>query len=251
MQTDPVLEWRRLTEHYRAISDDELREIAEDFSDLTETAQQALRAEMQTRGMGRPEDLSSASYSGNTPQAAADSGDDWTVDADPPAVIDDAANVLGHFGRPPQIVPDAPAAEAADDGPHEYTWKTVLCECNTSEQALQLREALRRARIESWIESAGMGSRYTGVNLTNPRVLVAADQLDQARAIVSQPIPQSIVDDLKLEVPEYEPPVCPKCGARDPVLESVDPENTWECEQCGERWTESAVSGDEEAGQSS
>ena len=73
-----------------------------------------------------------------------------------------------------------------------------------------------------------------------PRVLVAADQLDQARAIAAQPIPQEIVEEEKEEVPEFVEPKCPKCGSDDVVLEGVDPENTWRCEQCYEQWTETS-----------
>ena len=72
-------------------------------------------------------------------------------------------------------------------------------------------------------------------------MLVAADQLEQARAIAAQPIPQEIIEESKTEVPEFELPVCPKCGAADPVLEGVDPVNTWRCEACGYEWTEPAA----------
>ena len=52
MQADPIAEWQRLTEHYREMSDEELGELACDFDDLTETAQQVLRSEMRSRGLG-------------------------------------------------------------------------------------------------------------------------------------------------------------------------------------------------------
>jgi hypothetical protein len=244
MQVDPAVEWRRLTEHYRAMSDDELRELAIEFADLTETAQQALRTEMQARGLGQPQELVYAPQFESAPHATTDPGDDWTVSAD------QSVDAPGFFGRPPEIVPDTPGIDNEVGGPHEYTWKTVLCECDTSDQAQQLRGALKRAGIESWIEAAGAGSRYAGFGLASPRVLVAADQLDAARAIASQPIPQEIVDESKFEVPEYEPPVCPKCGDTDPVLDGIVPTNNWRCEQCGEEWTESADVLDEESGQS-
>jgi ribosomal protein L37AE/L43A len=83
-----------------------------------------------------------------------------------------------------------------------------------------------------------------------PRVLVAADQLDQARAIAAQPIPQDIVDDSKTGAPEYEVPKCPKCGAEDPILESVEQANHWRCEQCEVEWTEPAEVTDGQAGKS-
>jgi uncharacterized protein (DUF983 family) len=49
-----------------------------------------------------------------------------------------------------------------------------------------------------------------------------------------------------MQVPEYELPVCPKCGAGDPVLEGVDPFNSWLCEACGNEWTESAADDEKE-----
>jgi hypothetical protein len=226
------------------MSDDELRELSADFADLTESAQQALRAEMRSRGMGRPEAAT------NAPQAAgAFHRKDKPID-DQPVLVDRTANAFGYFGHAPAIVPDTPRSNDDEEVPHEYTWKTALCECDTSEQARQLSEALKRAGIQSWIEAAGTGSRYAGFGLASPRVIVAADQLETARTIASQPIPQEIIDESKAEAPEYVPPVCPKCGAADPSLEAVDPENKWRCEQCGEEWIELEETLDGEARQS-
>jgi hypothetical protein len=147
--------------------------------------------------------------------------------------------------KPEQADPDSsPAAEIGeDDKPaHQYTWKTLLCECDEREQAWQMYEALKRAGIESWIERP-----YSKFYVRDFQVLVAADQLDQAREIAARPIPQDIVDESKLKVPEFEPPTCPHCGAADPVLESVDPCNAWVCEACGSQWTESAEGLDDTA----
>jgi hypothetical protein len=78
------------------------------------------------------------------------------------------------------------------------------------------------------------------LDLRTPRILVAADQLEQARDIAKRPIPQEIIEQSQMKAPEFEAPVCPKCGAPDPLLESVDPVNTWLCEACEHEWTESA-----------
>jgi hypothetical protein len=94
---------------------------------------------------------------------------------------------------------------------------------------------LRRQGIESWIRAL---ANSDGIDLVTPRVLVAADELDRARAIAAQPIPPDILEEAEIEVPEFAPPVCPKCGAHDPVLESVDPVNAWFCEACGAEWTD-------------
>jgi hypothetical protein len=51
-----------------------------------------------------------------------------------------------------------------------------------------------------------------------PLVLVAADQLDQARAIAALPIPPEIIEKSETEKPDFEPPICPKHGAGDSVL---------------------------------
>ncbi len=234
MQTDPMLEWRRLTEHYREMSDGELHELDADFANLTDTAQQVLRAEMKSRGLGETGARNTAPL---THTAAAP----VTIRIEPERGPDNPTVPLGHFGRTPKLVPDTPDGDADDEGPHDYTWKTALCDCDTNEQAHELSAALRQAGVDSWIQQAiEFGRQYA-------RVLVAADELDRARAIAANPIPQEIVDQLKTEVPEFEPPVCPKCGASDPVLEGVDPENTWRCEQCDAQWTDSVTSVDGEA----
>ena len=233
MQSNPIDEWQRLTAHYRELGDDELRELAADFNDLTETAQQVLHTEMRSRGLGDPETASPAPLASNAPPAAP-----FAVGASA-SIHDPAVNPIIAFGRPPELVPDTPAA-SQEDGPVEYTWKTPLCECDTSQQASELCEALKQAGIESWIENPATRSRYAGLGLSYPRVLVAADQLEQARAIAARPIPPEIVEATETEVPDFQPPACPKCGASDPVLEAVDPANSWKCEQCGQQWTETA-----------
>jgi hypothetical protein len=48
---DPVAEWRRLSELYRRMSDNELLVLARQSSELTDTAQQALAQEVSQRGL--------------------------------------------------------------------------------------------------------------------------------------------------------------------------------------------------------
>jgi DNA-directed RNA polymerase subunit M/transcription elongation factor TFIIS len=48
---DPAIEYLRIAERYRQMSDEELQVIAEEPSDLTELAQQALASEVQHRGL--------------------------------------------------------------------------------------------------------------------------------------------------------------------------------------------------------
>ena len=226
MQIDAAFELRRLAEEYRAKSDEELRELAADFTDLTEPAQQALRQEMQIRRLGDPQAPEALPPTNAPPERA-------TARIEPEPGPAHPAIPLGLFGRMPELIPDAPQ-DADEKSQHEYTWKTALCDCDTNEEALQLSEVLHQSGIDSWIQQAReFGRQYA-------RVQVAADQLEQARAIAARSIPKEIIDESKVEIPEFVEPKCPKCGSDDVVLEGVDPENTWRCEQCGAQWTDPA-----------
>jgi len=211
MQRDTTADRQSLTQHYSQMYDDELLALNDDINDLTEVAQQVLRDEMGKRGLNEPR-----------------------VTQKTPKISHRLVDPLSDFDADSQPFDDE---SKESDQPAEFTWKTPLCECDDSESAAQIRMALRQAGIDSWLD--GQGFRVA-VDLSNPRILVAADQLDQAREILSQPIPQSIIEQSKMEIPEYEPPVCPACGAEDPILESADPVNSWLCESCGKQWTETA-----------
>jgi hypothetical protein len=213
MQADPIEEWRRLREHYGQLSDEELYELALDFADLTESAQQVLRDEMRSRGLDLPH------APGEVPKYAA-------------GLIDSQS--APEVNRP-NLADTDQAADQEGEPPHEYTWKTQLCECEDTAQAWQIHQVLRQAGIDSWVEQPG--SRYS-FGISYPRMMVAADQLEAAIEIAARPIPQEIVAESEADSPEFEPPSCPKCGAGDPVLEGVDPVNSWRCEACGKEWAE-------------
>ncbi len=150
---------------------------------------------------------------------------------------------LRKLGDPRDAAWSAPAEAGEEDAEarpgFEYTWKTPLCACEGTQQGFQIVEALRRAGIESWVDRS---SRFTplGDGDTGKCILVAADQLDHARAVLAQPIPKDIVELSEMSAPEFEVPVCPQCGAADPILESVEPVNAWSCETCGAEWEDEA-----------
>ena len=205
MEIDQAGQWQRLTAHYRDMYDEELLRLAAEFGDLTEMAKQVLRDEMRIRGLGDPTAPKPAPSIFNRPAAFHD---------EPPTR---------------QRTPEPADEDLGEDNSHEFTWKTFLCECETREQAYQLAEALRRGGVESWIDTMRSSEGYR-------RILVAADQLEHARTIAAQPIPADIVEASTAEVPEFEAPACPKCGAEDPILESAEEGNCWLCESCGHEW---------------
>lgn len=202
-----MAEWQRLTQQYKEMYDGELEELYANKSDLTEVAQQVLRDEVKKRGL-------------NEPRAAKEELKQRERLAAPFDGVDSAT---------------AEGATEESEPPVEYTWKTMLCECDDAEVARQIQEMLREAGVESWIEGPGYS---VALEMSSPRIVVAADQLEQAREIISRPIPKEIVEQSKMPVEEYEPPVCPSCGTADPILESADPVNSWRCESCGRQWTE-------------
>ena len=239
MPIDPFLETQRLSAAYREKCDAELFELAEDFAALTPAAQQALRGEMLSRNLGDPTDPASM----RIPQAPFRAP--LAPRSAPWAAGSMAGHALGALGAQHYALePDSSGSAGDEANAHDYTWKTPLCDCASREQALQLQEALRRAGLECWFNFDGVtastvpaaASRW-GIGAI--RVLVAADQLEPAQAVAAQPIPQQIIDEFSMEIPEFVEPNCPQCGSEDVVLEAVDPENTWRCEQCDMEWTDS------------
>jgi hypothetical protein len=214
MQFDPVAEWQRLTEFYRGKTDAELEELAEDFGNLTETAQQVLTTELRSRCLALPGSQQASSPTQPRPFAGYGS-----------------SHLFEHL----TANSDESQSDAdTDEAPIEFTWKTQLCECDDGRQAWQLAKALELSGIESWVQSPGSGVVYW-------RVFVPADQLEESRAVADQPIPQDIVEeskDFEKEPEEYIPPTCPKCRTEDPILESADPSNNWLCEACGALWSD-------------
>jgi hypothetical protein len=223
MQTDPMAEWQRITKVYRGMYDDELINLVADKEDLTDIARQVLDLELKRRGLG---DLSHAGPAHEIPEPKHER----------------RAALLGNQGGASQIVLDHRAR--LNEAPIEYSWKTLLCECESMEQAQQLSESLKLAGIDSWIDDPNAASRFKGIDQAAPRVLVAADQLEQAREVAANPVPKEIVEDSKFIAPEFEMPKCPHCGAGDPALEGVNPFNSWRCEGCGCQWTESEEKGE-------
>jgi hypothetical protein len=216
MQANPLEEWQRLTALYGEMGDIEIRELAAGIGDLTGTAQQVLRDELKKRGLS-----------------------ETSLQHQAQPFADRSAAV--HL-EPSTYRYEFPSPSAEGDDSREYTWKTDLCTCESLTEAQQRSEMLRREGIESWIERPGSRHAIPWNELGAGELLirVAADQLDQAGAVIARSIPQDIIEQSKEmeDAPEYELPVCPKCGAIDPTLESAEPSNSWRCESCGSEWTE-------------
>ena len=162
-----MAEWQRITAVYRGMYDDELINLAADTEDLTDIARQVLNDELKRRGLG-------------------DIAKPGLVQTLPEPMRERRAALLGNQGGAPQLVLDHRANYDNHSGTIEYTWKTLLCECETLEKAQQLKDHLKLAGIDSWIDDPNLMSRFKGFENPRPRVLVAADQLEQARAVAER-----------------------------------------------------------------
>jgi hypothetical protein len=209
-------EWRRLAALYSEMGDIEIRELAAQINDLTETAQQILHEELKKRAIS---EKSLNSYS--TTRKAVEGSPEVHWDSEEG---NDGAEYVAEFRSV------------------EYTWKTGLCRCDSIDEAAQRAEMLRRAGIDSWIQRPG--ARFVvpwlELGVGDIQINVPADQLEQAHAVIAQPVSQDIIDELKEHesAPAYEIPACPRCKAEDPILESVEPSNNWLCESCGYTWSD-------------
>jgi hypothetical protein len=199
MRPSPAEEWQRLTKHYGEMSDGQLLELAEGFGDLTEVAQPILRDEMKKRGLPDP----------TTPAK-------------------------------PAPVPKKAEGEGEDEGePVEYTWKVLLRQCDTTDEAWYLKSALQRQGLDAWVVEPD-ATTITGVRF--PKVFVAADQLEEAQRIAAQPIPQDVLDEANEPLPEdFVAPECPRCHASESLLVSIEPTNQWRCDECGAEWSDPAA----------
>jgi len=195
------VEWQNLTQLYAEMGDEELLDLDADMKDLTEVARQVLGDEMRKRGLKRPSP---------------------------------------HPAEPPRRQA-SPAAEA-EARARESTCQVLLCECDGWTEGWQLHILLQDAGIESYIQNHD--SYYLKPETVRTpgsvRVMVAAEQLAEAIEVRDRSMPNLIGGQSQGLIPEYKLPVCPTCGAADPVLEGVDPVNAWSCEACGAQWVDAA-----------
>ena len=120
----------------------------------------------------------------------------------------------------------------ADLAPEDCTW-----EFSEAEDALAASEALRAAGIENSV----ILPRSDTLDMRPPRIAVSPEDVEKTEAILSKPIPEEFRTLVRTRG-EFVVPSCKKCGAADPVLESIEPANEWRCEVCGYTWTDEIVS---------
>ena len=115
---------------------------------------------------------------------------------------------------------DSPLQGFATDAPEDCTF-----EFTDVEEAYLAQSVLRSAGIESVVPTSELGA------IDTPRLVVAPADARTAQMILSRPTHTGSGEDAA-----FVEPVCPQCGAADPLLESVEPTNEWHCESCDHVW---------------
>ncbi|CAN5502841.1 hypothetical protein BH10ACI4_BH10ACI4_28770 [soil metagenome] len=108
------------------------------------------------------------------------------------------------------------------DGPVESTFEFA-----NMEDALLAQSVLESAGISSMVPTSEIGA------IDTPRLIVSPSDAQAAERILAHP---NALGALSAEDAIFPTAVCPKCGTPDPVLESVEPTNTWRCEACNHTW---------------
>jgi hypothetical protein len=133
----------------------------------------------------------------------------------------------------------------------------------------RFRDLTEAALAQGALESAGIESYLRDTNLVRNdwfysnlvggiRMDVAEADVDAAKAVLAQPIPESIALDTGQS---YQQPTCPRCGslevrssfalsgAQDEAASaSLSSRPGWECELCGAVWTDEEAGGGPAAG---
>lgn len=107
-----------------------------------------------------------------------------------------------------------------------------IAECETEKEARFLSFVLNNAGIQS-----GVLVPHGRFDLRYPQVRVAPDDVDRAKAVLTQPITAKLREEFDELIEDFEVPGCPGCGSREILLESVELGNKWKCDECGHSWT--------------
>ncbi len=137
----------------------------------------------------------------------------------------------------PRVVTDEDLADMrtyAESAPGE-----CIFDFQTEEAASAAYYALTREGVNAIVVSPKNGTPDN----RGPRVVVTPKDAERAAAIFSQLSTDKLTEEtLQAAETEFEVPRCPACGGEETVLESVDPVNQWQCEECSHTWLEEQVS---------
>jgi hypothetical protein len=224
-QLDSEQEKRRLAAFYSEQLDGELEKVATEAYELTDLAREVLRTELVKRGLN-------TELTEHAPVAPV-----------PPALP----------GDPPVDAPPEIETSETEDGVLESRKLVTIRSFRDLPEALLAQGCLESAGIDACLADDNMvrtdwfwSNAVGGVKLQ-----VDSENVDEANAILEQPIPEGF------EVPgvgEYQQPRCPKCQSLDITFQELDKPvaymsaylhvpipvhgRAWRCRSCFSEWEE-------------
>lgn len=209
---DQAGEWRRLAEHYRQLTDDELVDLARQMSDLTEGARDALKQEISNRRLKiLPEETSRPEPPPDVPDAEDAYAEDreltpiatvWSLrDAQKLQCVLDVAGIPFYMGDEKATAAEAVTSNFANG-------------------------------VSVQVMNAGVAMAQTAMKNYSP-----ADE------------PSGEGDEEKLDRLAIH---CPRCHSTEVVFEELDPQTAdaegkpsskfkWRCDSCGNEWEDEGV----------
>ena len=119
-----------------------------------------------------------------------------------------------------------------------YLAGTIVREYDTVKEAKLAAFILELAKIE-----AAVADEQANFDLRPPSVRVAPEDVERADALLAEPVSAQTHADFEatLRAPDFEVPVCPRCASNGVLLEGVEPNNQWRCEDCGRSWEDAVA----------
>ena len=231
---------------YSLMSDRKLMEFATGFNRLTETAQDLLREEFRRRSLALP-----------VPKV------DTPPEPDPPGLEP------GYIPEPNDNAAPEHDSESRDDFAAEEAAERAVAEPQNLVTVSTFRDLPEAIVARNVLESSGIDCFLRDENtirmdwlwsnmIGGLRLQVRSEDEVAARELLSQPMPRSFELDCG---PDFEQPVCPKCGSLDVMANDTDRKikaattlisnltlivglpalamlrrDLWKCNNCGCKW---------------
>lgn len=246
---DPSEQYRRLQELYAEMSDSRLESMAEGMDDLTEMAQQVLRAEISKRGLGKK--LQNASSVEIARHALLEELLDPDLN-DPFGAPDDrgqdAGQAPGAGGDPTRPIKRGVAIPNLD--PHAYD-PVAIWNVTDSEKARKVMGILETAGIECYLGPDNVENldEYKGDFAGGVEIKVMKFQARHAQDGLRAILPPEPEDDSAKD--EGFVVSCPKCKSPEVIFQGLVEEsggdsrlgakNSWACDACGYEWIDDGI----------
>ena len=249
MATDNQAEaYRRLQELYADMSDSRIEEMAEQIDDLTETAQQVLRAEIGKRGLDAKAQEAPAkpfeAARGALREALSSSGGEGQARAEELGEGADAQNPIEDLDTSIR----GPILQGLD--PTAYDLVSIW-HVDDGARAREVMSALESAGIESYLGADDVESvdDYKGTFDGGAPIKVMKFQSRIAVEGLRRLFPPDPKEESE-EVDEFAVS-CPKCNSPDVVFlglvvepgkkSGTEGKNSWTCDACGHQWEDDGI----------